>query len=208
MKLYHGTSNHNLNKILKAGFITPRNNKGNWRETVMSNDKMVYLTNSYACYFAFNTAKGLASDDPNWKAEDFDDSKAVVLELDVSIKNLYPDEDYLEQSTRDADKHDDLDMIVRTKEFRGQYKNYKDKWKDSLNGLGTVCHEGAIPITKITRIAVLKESVFLNSQPTITLKNQKYLGEQYHHECKNLIWTDQYADQIIKSKKIKRSLCL
>jgi len=55
MLLYHGTSEAALKDILKEG-IMPRTLKGqrsgNWRHTVTSNPKAVYLTDTYAAYFA------------------------------------------------------------------------------------------------------------------------------------------------------------
>ena len=211
MKIYHGTSLKNLNKILTNGFIKPRKGTGNWKDTLESNSEMVYLTNSYACYFAFNTAKELSSDNPNWQADDYDSSKAVVLELDISIKNLYPDEDYLEQSSRwNGSKileKDNSTMIADTVKFRDNFEQYKDQWKDSLELLGTVCHKGKISASKIKRVAILRDEIFMVSQPTITLTNQKHLGSQYRDECSNLIWTDQYSTAILKTKN-RKHICL
>ena len=223
MKLYHGTSLKNLRKILSKKNISPRSKRddGNWASTLKSNEEMVYLTNSYACYFALNTAYHLADgliEEGEYDPSEYDDDKAVVLEIDVSPKNLYPDEDAMEQLSRhkgwindhikefmtDYNEGDQY-MADRTQFFIDNYEIYKDCWKLSLETLGTVCHKGPIHVNKINRVAYLHPHVILLSQPTITLQNFRYKGEDYKNECKDLIWTDQYSSRILDRKQLKRA---
>ena len=215
MKLYHGTSSENLKKIIKDKALKPRNlvrkSSGNWKKTLSSNPSMVYLTNCYAVSFGFSAAYQLASNNPNWKADDYDNTFCCVLEIDVSPKNLYPDEDCLEQVTRQdndwVEKFQTLninDMEGRTKYFRDNQEDYKDYWKASLDNLGTVAHKGPIHINKIKRVSIIKNEIFFISDPTITLTNYRHLGERYKKECEELIWTEEYAQEIIKGKNLKK----
>ncbi len=219
MKLYHGTSYRNLQQIIKTKSIVPRKGDGNWKHTLKSNPEMVYLTNCYGCYFAFNSTYHLADEsipDGEYDANNYDDDKAVVLEIDVSPKNLYPDEDALEQVSRldnDLNKHikqfmsdydDSIDyMADRTNFFIDNYEQYKDLWKTSLDALGTVCHKGKIHINHIKRVAVLHPHAFLYSQPTITIANYRYKGADYRKECSELIWSKEYSSKVIKNKDFK-----
>lgn len=221
MKLYHGTSLKNLRKILKQKNISPRKKRdnGNWATTLKSNGEMVYLTNSYACYFALNTTYHLADDEikeGDYDPSDYDDDKPVVLEIEVSKKNLYPDEDAMEQLSRHkgwindhikefmTDYGEGIEyMADRTQFFIDNYEIYKDCWKLSLETLGTVCHKGAIHSNNITRVAYLHPHVIHLSQPTITLQNFRHLGENYKKECRELIWTKEYSSQVLNKKQLK-----
>ena len=80
---------------------------------------MIYLTDSYAPHFAlcaYDVTKGKF--DP------------VVIEVNVKLDRLYPDEDYLEQKTRiDPAWKESVEKTTiqeRTKFFRNELLNYKN----------------------------------------------------------------------------------
>ena len=93
MKLYHGTAGENVAGILKRG-VKPRRvtGKNNWKHTVASNPHAVYLTSAYGGYFAHQAAKT---------------SLLGIVEVDTHFldRELFrPDEDFLEQATRESKK--------------------------------------------------------------------------------------------------------
>ena len=173
MLLYHGTSERVARKALSEGLRTRRslNIKGNWHHTVQSNPKAVYLTDSYAGYFAMTAARN---------------QSPAVVEVDVTRLNpfdLYPDEDLLEQSGRG---HDDVpgDTIARTKHYRRIMTDYVDKWEHSLRYMGTCAHMGDIPPEAITRIAIIDEKAlrpfcFAHLNPSISIMNYAVCGAEY-----------------------------
>jgi hypothetical protein len=193
MLLYHGTNGAWLGNILRRG-LEPRHGKpgrNNWTHVPhQSNARCVYLTNSYAPYFAFNAAQG----DPGYCA---------VVEIDtdrLDTDNLYPDEDFLEQASRNSrvdGMPPGLNMSGRTLWFRkrqfdyGADWGYRDPdtklpttwWEASLKFLGTCCHRGTIPASAITRAVSWpdKPNIGLHFvwDPTITILNQRIVGAQY-----------------------------
>jgi hypothetical protein len=191
MKLYHGTSGAFLSDILTNG-IKPRGAKGtnNWKHTVNSNPKCVYLTDSYAPYFAFNAVQG--------------DARCAVIEVDtdlLNVDNLFPDEDFLEQASRGSDNIAG-DMKQRTLHYRKKqfYYNYYCNnpegyglttwWEASLRYLGTCAHRGVIPASAITRVVhwphKLNALLSLIWDPTICLMNQHVMGDQYRELTRKL----------------------
>ncbi len=178
--LYHGTTTKYLDHILKQG-ITPRykNNIGNWKDDP-SREDMVYLSDAYACHFAYVTA-GEQGGDP------------LVLQVNVNNKRLYPDEDYLEQFTRlDPEWKSTVEnttMSFRTKFFKDRLLDYKDYYEDSLRFLGNVCHKGIIKPKNIIRYSILDDDKVLQySDPTITLKNYMFLGDRYRELSRSTMW--------------------
>ena len=186
VKLYHGTNGAWLNNILKIG-IHPRGAKGvnNWKHTVNSNPKCVYLTNSYAPYFAFNASKGK---EPLCAVIEIDTDKLFPL-------NLYPDEDFLEQGSRKIDNPVPGSMKERTIHYRKQQFTFnwptKNKdgtdttwWEASLQHLGTCAHRGTIPPSAITRAVVWPHHPNIKLMyvwdPIIVIINQMVMGHQYH----------------------------
>ena len=95
--LYHGTNGAWLGSILRSG-IEPRGSRparNNWKHVPhQSNPRCVYLTDSYAPYFAFNAARGK-------------DPLCAVIEVDtdrLDPNNLTFDEDCWEQLGRGRDE--------------------------------------------------------------------------------------------------------
>ena len=204
--LYHGTNTANLKKILKDGLCPRGNNEGNWEHTIGSRNDMVYLTNSYAVYFAMCSMSNLAIlESENEMLVD-----PVVLEVEVDTKNLYPDEDFMEQATRTNSMwqgyFDDIgceDMTARTKHFRDNISEYKEYYNDSLKHLGNACYLGEIKPESIKRYSVLNTDVVWDySDPTITLINYKILGSKYRKLSKKLMWEKPLSiNQVIFNKE-------
>lgn len=177
MLLYHGTNERALKSILREG-ILPRKLKGqrsgNWNHTVPSNPSAVYLTDTYAAYFAW-IATG--------KSEH---GKMVIIEVDVDkldMDLMAPDEDALEQSLRDRDRVPG-DMRARTMYYRRRARKLSQHWRDSLEGLGTVGYYGAVMPIAITRICVIdqekqKQIVMGAADPSITLMNHRFCFQKY-----------------------------
>ena len=193
MILYHGTTTEHIEDILKNG-IKPRYDRGigNW-ENAPSRRDMVYLTNSYAPFFAHQQCDA-----------EFD-NQPVVIEVDVPVKKLYPDEDYLEQFTRIdpawAETVEKFTMEQRTEWFKNNLLEYKEFGLQSLEQLGNCCFKGIIRPKNIIRYTVLDgPRVLQYSDPTITLINQRLLGERYQKICSELIWSEPFALNVIQVK--------
>jgi len=91
MILYHGTSTEHLSIILANG-LQPREVTGvksNWDGDVESKPDLVYLTTSYPVYFAIAATK-----------EGF---HPVVLEVEVAMSDLFPDEDFVAKLAQEQD---------------------------------------------------------------------------------------------------------
>lgn len=182
MKLYHGTNGDWLQNILAKG-LEPRKNRpgrNNWKHVPhQSNPRCVYLTNSYAPYFAFNAAK----------------QSCAVIEVETDLLrpgSLYADEDCLEQMMRGRDGVEGT-MSQRTLYYRKRQFDItgaEDKegrvspaYGFSLELLGTCAHRGTILPEAITRAVVwpTKNNAWMQFvwDPTITLLNQKILGNRY-----------------------------
>jgi hypothetical protein len=175
MRLYHGTSLAAWRDIEAAGGIKPRsetNGSGRkvWHEHP-SNPEMIYLTDCYGMYFA-----GAASHE-----HDSADA-AVLIEVEVDPEDLFPDEDFLEAATRTMK---DLpiygaDLAERTEFFRERLWLYPHLAKDSLAHLGTVAHNGEIPIEKITRVVTFNPiPLTFVFDPTITMLNHTIMSDYY-----------------------------
>ena len=180
MLLYHGTSHSSAILCLKEG-IKPRGvlkrSRGNWGHTISSNSKAVYLTNSYAVYFANAASRG--------------SDKLAILEVDTDLLGLYgsmclvPDEDAIEQSGRGRDGVPG-DIVKRTAFFRRRLSGYfgTDQWELSLELLGNCAFLGTIPPKAISRMAVIDikkaiEFCMVAIDPVIVIKNQKIVGAKY-----------------------------
>jgi hypothetical protein len=191
MKLYHGTNGGYLGHILKAG-IRPRgpNGRTNWKESVESNPRCVYLTDCYAPHFAMNAARGKVP-------------SCAIVEIDtdrLDPGNLYPDEDFLEQIGRDVDGVPGT-MAQRTRFYRRQQFTYdwpcsmvdgsvSTWWRASLHHLGTCSHRGVIPASAITRAVSWphEPNVWLGLiwDCSISLLNRQHVGERYQRLTRKL----------------------
>jgi hypothetical protein len=173
MKLYHGTCLSNLRGIQTNGIKPRGRRRGNWKEAP-SHPEGVYLSDSYAPYFAMAAARK---------------GRGAVIEVDTEkmiASFLLPDEDFLEQASRqfpDFDPPPGLSMLERTAWFRERLWMYWDLWRTSLEMLGTCVYMATIPPAAITRVATfdLKKDpqLMFVFDPTITLLNYKICGESY-----------------------------
>lgn len=176
MILYHGTSLDAWRSILEHGAITPRNGglTSNWSDHPASSDH-VYLTDTYATYFAQHAAYQHGSEE------------AVIIEVDVDSEYLSPDEDFLEAATRNVKQFDDAGSTLeeRTAWFKKRMDDYAHYAALSLEKLGTVAHVGPILSHRIIRAVVYKPNpLIFVFDPTITLINHFFMNEYYKSSIK------------------------
>lgn len=186
MKLYHGTDAANLAAIRAHG-VRPRaatRRPSNWGHTIESNPHAVYLTDTYALYFAVNGAA--------------DDSWPAILELDTEALRpdlLAPDEDALEQATRvlptdgvppELRPGAALEgMVTRTRWFRRHALRLANFWPVSVELLGTCAYYGPVPPAAITRVAVIDPdtapAMTVALDPMVSISNHRFCGAFYRN---------------------------
>lgn len=167
MLLYHGTKASVARKALTEG-LRPRSETGlpsHWEENkAPSNPDAIYLTVAYAGYFAHAADE----DGEGWGIVEVDTDR-----LDASL--FVPDEDFLEQATRNQEVPSDdpfwrdlaeaTSMEERTAWYRENITLFAHLWGNSLEGLGNCAYQGSIPPEAITRVTVYDPK----SNPTMTL---------------------------------------
>lgn len=187
MRLFHGTSDRHLDAIIKDGLKPRGKSKGNWKHTILSNPKAVYLTEAYALHYA------LCATDPG------NGDRLAILEIDADTINeplLAPDEDFLEQATRlQQGSHlapIDKPMKYRTRWYRKRLAGFQSYWRDSLSGLGNCTYHGTIPPRAIKRVAMLDQKTnadliwMAGLDPQISLMNYRIVGAKYRNSIKRL----------------------
>jgi len=188
MKLYHGTSEPNLEIILKQGIIprkVRKDQRGNWKHSIKSNPDAVYLTNAYAVFYAQAAVQ---------KGE-----RLAVLEIDTSLLfpwRLTPDEDFLEQASRKQRVKDDkggvctpeMSMKQRTMWYRRRLLQFAHMWEKSLEGLGNCCYHETVPVKAIRRYATLPTAspISFATDPCMTLLNYAIMGGYYRELTKHV----------------------
>jgi hypothetical protein len=189
--LYHGTNERCLEKILAEG-IKPRGPKsGNWKGLAQSCSDLVYLTTTYAAYYAYSSCKRKA-----------DGKSAIVrVELNHEKANLYPDEEFLwhalgmqkrSEKLRSEDTNEARDEIKRMwKNINPKYLGYADWWKKSLEYLGTVATD-FVPVENITGYVLEDDDLdfVMNCDPSIGPLNFAVCGESYREHLNSLKWRD------------------
>lgn len=189
MKLYHGTAADYLDAIMRDGLRPRGKRKGNWQHSVESNPHCVYLTRSYGPYFAMS-AEGK--------------NGALIIEIETARLDqfaLLPDEDAVEQATRG---HDGIEgsMRYRTKYYRRRMHQFGDgqKWKSSVQVLGTCCHKGAISPWAFTRAVIVPPEhavrLLMEWDASISLLNQRILGNLYVQKTLRLFDDDTAAEKV------------
>ena len=134
MKLYHGTNGAWVGNIKRRG-LEPRGlrkTRNNWlRVPHQSNHRCVYLTDSYAPYFAFNATRGRTP-------------ACAVVEIDsdrLDEDELFADEDCMEQLGRGKDDVPG-DMSERTLWYRDHQFEMStadgDCWRYLADGVGNM----------------------------------------------------------------------
>ena len=169
MKLYHGTSIRHLDSILEHG-IQPRGSKKSVWSNAPSRKDMVYLTVAYPLHFALSAASN----------ED-----RLIFEINIHRLNpwsLHPDEDFLMQATRNQRPEGcPKDYRLATKWFRQRLHDYARHWGASVEGLGNCCHLGMVPVSALTRYAIIPKEwpVLLWSDPMIMIANYAVMSSYY-----------------------------
>ena len=183
MLLYHGTSERAALSILRNGLLTRRdsNSIGNWDQCPSMVDA-VYLTRAYAPYFAC-AASELHE---RWAVLEIDTDK-----IESDQKYLVPDEDFLEQATRNTDlsNFEGIENKDSTEKklawFRENIHNFSHLWKDSLDGLGNCAHIGSIPVSAITRAVSFSPQDHsllsaMSIDPSISIMNYAICSAKYN----------------------------
>lgn len=174
MILYHGTSTALLDEILKKGLIA--NRYDNWEHTSSSKKGFIYLTSTYATYFAMVCVSNLGGD-------------PVVIEVDVSKKCLYPDEDFfacaLNNVTERVIGESSQERIIRLAK-ETDINELKDYWKGSLDTIGNVAHKGNIKPSRIKRYCEFtdKRLQYNSMDASISMLNFKLCGNWYRQAIK------------------------
>lgn len=185
MKLYHGTSESRARRALIEG-LRPRGERegedtDRWNGCPSSGDH-VYLTVAYAPYFA----AAASGEDERW----------AIIEIDTDLlpdgmDALVPDEDFLEQATRNETPPKEWGlptegMEARTEWFRDRLHWFAHLWEQSVDNLGNCAHEGSIPPEAITRVVFVdparpenKAAVFMACDPSISILNYRFTGSKY-----------------------------
>jgi hypothetical protein len=152
--LYHGTTAEVARITLNEG-IAPRclTGKSNWKHGPESNENMVYLTDAYAPFFCLNSS---SPDEP-----------MGIVEVDLkslATNRLFPDEDFLEQVTRDSPKwrHVKGGPEKRSAWFRDRIDRFQPAWQDSLTMLGNVGFNGVVAPGSIRRISTFNPEEISN----------------------------------------------
>lgn len=190
MILYHGTSTKHLDKMLTEG-IKPTGVTGvkSLWEVESAKDR-VYLTSTYALYFAIHAAMK-------------DDCDAVVIEVDVDENQLIPDEDFLAQVKYKDSEHD---LITLTELIRDDIPNYSEfdniqLAEASLNNLGTASIKEVKPEQIIRHVIVpnhhLADIVMSHCDPTISVMHHKVMSTLYQENMLALF--DQYPTEKVDS---------
>jgi len=190
MLLYHGTSEEVAKIALKEG-LRPRSGSGvksNWEHTIASNPDNVYLTHCYAPYFAMSASEEGERCHPSLRP-----MRWAILEIDTAKLDescLLPDEDFLEQCTRNREEDiealglEDTTMEERTQWFRDNLQSFQSSWDDSITHLGNCCYRGEIPPEAITRVSFFDAASnppmgMMAMDPSITLLNHAICSEKY-----------------------------
>ncbi len=215
LTLYHGTDTDNLDNILTNGIVPRGTSKGNWvHADLYSNNKLIYLTDTYAWYYSINQANE-------------DNENCTVLQVEVDTDKLYCDEDLFMQASNEIKKKV-FEEIVRLEKLKGnkikiywkKFRNWEPKkqhqfysdyilhfqhlWKDSLSNLGTVGHLGIIKPEQIKKYDTQPiKDIFLSHDNSVTIQNHRIRGPYLKAELKS--WFDEPLDENDKNA-IQRNL--
>ncbi|MFP3727956.1 hypothetical protein U8V72_22455 [Priestia filamentosa] len=158
--LYHGTNTYYLNKILEQG-ILPQNLTGNnnWRkEEALANENIVYLTNKWHYFYAYNSIEMLLEKKygEDWSSKEegqwWINKNVFPIYLTIKIPKVYLtlDEDIVySKYVKDKIKQ----AVKKKSEF-----NLNLTWNDCLSHHGTVGVRGSIPKEFIEDIHVLGDA--------------------------------------------------
>ncbi len=173
--LAHGTSATNLEAILRDGLVPRGDHPSLWDACPSAPDR-VYLSDAYAFYFAQHSA---GADE----AEDL-----LVVEVEVPMESLLPDEDFLGHIT--GPPHELArslpDLRERTLALRDWILEEPtdvqlDLTEGSLRYMGCAAHLGPIAPPCIRRLAKIPADqvtriVLQEFDPVISPANYRFLG--------------------------------
>lgn len=189
MKVYHGTSAKCVPSILQDGLL-PREDTGTSNWEIESADDRVYVTTAYGPYFAMHAADA----EERMALIEIDlERLAEVVDFDFA---MLPDEDFLEQTSRNQDFSDQPwmseledagDMRGRTAWFRENAYRFSHEWEKSLKYLGTAAIVGDVPPDAISRVSTFsadattgnRYATLIAQDPSIFLANYAIAGEKY-----------------------------
>lgn len=167
--LYHGTSEKNAKQIEKEGFVVGK--KYNWK--VKSKEGFIYLSLSYAPFYAMNT----------------NSKRLALIKVEVDEKDLYPEDDFLMFAFRkQVYTHKELNKI--------NFEFFKKYWKESLKYMGNV----AVKPDKIKIMGVTYfdgRNMIYKCDPVISPMNFLIMGK-YYEELSNWIFE---GKDILKFKR-------
>lgn len=178
--LYHGTCLSRLPSIAKNGILPRGRNRSNWKGIVKSHPDYAYLTSCYACYYATSASKR-------------DGDSPVVLKVDATGLDIYPDEDFLfflyKQNSPGSEtkmKRDPghVPFLIKD-ESTGEYRQVGGR--DSLRILGTVAVRG-VPPERILGCATegRKLDFIMNCDPVISPVNFRFCSDGYINYLESL----------------------
>lgn len=202
MKLYHGTTARHLENIQDRGLVPRYKKRGNWSKTVKSNPRAVYLTPGYGIHFAEAACRSKKDD-------------LLICEVDTDHlvdAFLAPDEDFLEQITRNDPSFatvpgtEPWDMKKRTMWFRQRaLEQWQHMWQASVEHGGTAAYYGDIPPFAITRYAIIPRScqhIRFASDPVPGPRNWQFMGGYYKALTKH-VFGDEVADDEVGNPTMK-----
>ena len=175
-KLYHGTSESAVKRILKEGLL-PRSVSGvggNWDHTVPSASDRTYLTKGYAPYFAAMAAE----EGERWAIIEIDYTRLAMAQYDSTY--FLPDEDYVEQILRAQTitsletQRDEMkrkaEQVLRTSSYltgprMGEQKDLADREHyelyRSINMIDSVLEEFPFDAECYERTAWIRDNILL-----------------------------------------------
>ncbi len=171
--LYHGTSEKRYQAMLVARVLRPRGEgKGNWAHTEVSHPEAIYLTRSYALYFAVCATE----------------NGGVGIVLEVSTESLdhnrlAVDEDAL-ALTGPRDSGPPRKVTQRLAKAKQAMPTGIKAALESLRVMGTCAYLGTIPLTAVQRVLRIdweQNSTLrhLALEPVICPANYKLFGAGY-----------------------------
>lgn len=180
MRLYHGTSSHHLDAIIKDGLV-PRGNKPSLWEAA-SNCNLVYLTKVYALHFAGNATSKTKSDEVmliELDSDKFPEKHVLLADEDAIVGAIHlgalspPDNaEYALASS----PHEFAQSVGRNLEAWALDGADAD-W--SLSVIGNCTYKGVIPTDAITRIVTYDaraEWWIGFHDPLISIQNFRFVG--------------------------------
>lgn len=176
--LYHGTTQECVELIQKKGLL-PRNEtrkKSNWAGKLKSRNNLCYLTDAYPVYYALNGVNN------NEKKQDLS-----IIEVEVSAKSLYPDEDFVYYCSRLSGSN-----IKHLRIGECDPKKYKNLANLSLKYNGTVSID-RVDVDSIINVKHIKNTdyeLILAIGGDANICSQSYLifGKHYR-KCVELFMT-------------------